>query len=85
MQDVRGEVLGEDGLILARHGSVLSLEELQGHKALLHSPEVALPLGLTRILQYLQGAGVTDSSEMKSIVQPENQSDRISPVSQNSE
>ena len=54
MEDVRGEVLGKDGLILARHCCVLTLQELEGHSAHLHCPEVPLPLGLSRILQYLE-------------------------------
>lgn len=53
LQDVGRQVLGEDRLILARHGRVLPLEELQRNTAQLHRPEVAFALRFARVLQHL--------------------------------
>lgn len=57
LQDVGGQILGKDRLILARHCRVLPLEELQRNTAHLHCPEVAFALRLTRVLQHLQVEG----------------------------
>lgn len=54
LEDVRGQVLREDGLILARHRRVLPLEELQGNAAQLHGPVVAFAVRLARIFQHLR-------------------------------
>lgn len=54
LQDVRGQVLCKNRLILARHRRVLPLEELLGDAAQLHGPEVAFTLRLTGILQHLR-------------------------------
>lgn len=61
LKDVRGQVLCENGLILARHCRVLPLEELQGNSAQLHGPVVAFAVWLARIFQHLQAVEAMSS------------------------
>lgn len=61
LEDVRGQVLRKNGLVLARHCRVLPLEELQGDAAQLHGPVVAFAVRLARIFQHLQVIEVVSS------------------------
>lgn len=53
LEDVRGQVLGKNGLVLARHSRVLPLEELQGNAAQLHGPVIAFAVWLAGVFQHL--------------------------------